>query len=156
VIRTIALVMLVGLGGLVGCGSSRATQTQPPPPPPPPPPPNAETCPATFAAASGACEPAGPCNYPEGACHCGWPVDQTCSGAAVDPNPPPPTEPVEPMTWQCTAKPPEVRADGCPGVEPFNRRCDVEGKQCSYGSCCVRVMTCKDGAWRETAAECPP
>jgi hypothetical protein len=114
-------------------------------------PPLAAGCPATMAEAAGTCsweQSPSNCQWAEGQCHCGYPM--VCSGAAVNPD----EVPAEPPTWQCAAWPPAVRADGCPGE--IGGRCSDEGKQCTYGSCCVATYTCVKGEWRETAAECPP
>jgi len=109
-------------------------------------------CPASYAAASvaGACDPstAPSCTYPEGTCGCMTPP--RCSGM-----PPRPDEPPAPTSWTCVAKPPEVRPDGCPGVEPRGA-CEHDGQSCMYGSCCVTKLTCTDGQWQAGLAECPP
>ncbi len=113
----------------------------------------AASCPATFAAAEAATTPCDRakvgCDYPEGSCYCGDPA--YCGGAA--PPPPPPVPP--PAHWQCTAKPPAVRADGCPGTEPSGA-CTDEGKSCQYGDCCVSVDVCRGGQWQAGPAACPP
>jgi hypothetical protein len=111
-----------------------------------------EGCPASFdvAVKTGACTAGAPsCSYPEGSCYCG--PTPVCSGMMR------PADELdkEPVYWQCTAKPPLVRADGCPGSEPSGA-CSDEGKQCSYGSCCVTQVVCKGGQWQVGMAACPP
>lgn len=138
---------------VVACSSTAPAPQVVPPPPPPPPPPNASSCPASFSTAGGACTPDptanATCNYAEGSCYCG--ITPVCSGAARDPD----EELREPTFWQCTAKPPLVRADGCPGSEPSGR-CTQNGKKCTYGSCCVSHYSCTSGTWQMTGGECPP
>jgi hypothetical protein len=135
---------------LVACGSSQPTpaaheqaakQAEPAPAP------VADTpCPATYAAATGTCTGTASCTYPEGTCACGPP--SRCGGANI---------PLEgPSAWDCTPKPPEFRADGCPGVNPRGQPCTDAGKQCRYDECCMRLDTCQDGHWQETEKECPP
>jgi hypothetical protein len=108
----------------------------------------AEGCPPTFGAAGGACTTGTSCAYPEGSCYCGAP--SYCGGAA-----PPPDYYDRPSSWQCSATPPAVRADGCPGTEPQGA-CGDEGKSCVYGSCCVTPYTCTGGQWVQGMGECPP
>jgi hypothetical protein len=98
-------------------------------------------CPSTFAsfpvgqACAGA--PVSTCTYPEGTCSCvGF------CGGALPIHPPPPH-------WKCTPR----RTDGCPDAP--KGACSAEGKQCSYGDCCVFTYTCEEGAWKQTAAACP-
>lgn len=156
---------------LVACGSKKPppkqyedldekaeaaqTQTQPPrqkgrlkpgaslPPSGPPP-----ACPATFGTASGGCTVEQECEYPEGTCRCEEPGH--CSGANLPRD-------AEPLEWSCERPPPKVRPDGCPGTEPHGDACKTEGKQCTYGACCVSVLTCEDGHWQQKKpTECPP
>jgi hypothetical protein len=155
--RSISIILTLACGAFA-CGP--APQPAPPvarladAPPPPPPPPNGDTCPTSFSTADGECSGAqvtGTCSYPEGTCYCG--VEPRCSGAVMNPD----DLGVQPTTWICTAKPPRVRPDGCPGTAPSpSDACSPSGKQCTYGSCCVSTYTCKGGTWKETAAECPP
>lgn len=115
-----------------------------------PPPPNAASCPATFAAAAGACARGeGPnlCTYPEGTCSCSAPAQ--CSGMDRSGEPP------EPTAWQCKQFPPKVRPDGCPGAMAEGA-CSTEGKTCSYADCCTYTFTCTNGAWQRTGSNCPP
>ncbi len=138
----------------VACGSPRKQEVASASDPPGRPPPNLAFCPLTYATSVGECNAEtamGNCHYPEGECHCGW-GPPPCSGAAVNPNEPPPAEPAR---WQCTAKPRRFRADGCPSAEG-DGPCTEEGKKCTYGNCCVAISTCKDGKWVRTGGECPP
>lgn len=139
---------------LLACGSS-------PPPAPiverrpdPPPPPNLATCPAAFAQAGGDCDPAahpGTCSYAEGSCYCG--ATMPCSGAMRSDE----ELAAMPSSWQCTAKPPLVRPDGCPGTQPNEgSACSPIGRTCTYGSCCVHRMSCTKGRWTYAGGECPP
>jgi hypothetical protein len=117
--------------------------------------PPAAGCPASWGEvpAGAACEYAGSpsmCNYDEGSCYCG--VAQVCSGAAIDET----ALASQPTSWNCTAKPPLVRPDGCPGEMNDGLACDEAGKLCSYGSCCVTITECRDGQWRTVDQECPP
>jgi hypothetical protein len=91
------------------------------------------------------------CNYAEGQCYCG--IQQPCSGAARSDD-----ELAQiPTSWQCTAIPPVVRPDGCPGQMPSEGRpCSPSGRTCTYGSCCVHELSCIKGSWKMTHAECPP
>lgn len=104
-------------------------------------------CPSSWAAATSGrhddlCAPKGTmtdfCEYPEGSC--------TCPGfcARVVPADFVPT-------WQCTAK----RTDGCSMREPIpDSLCSLEGKECSYGDCCVTKFTCTGGRWKMGWPEC--
>jgi hypothetical protein len=116
--------------------------------------PRGDACPETYAAATGPCDPASAtssCQYDDGQCTCGQaPV---CRGAI--PPPPDPDEPPPPTSWQCSAWPPAVRDDGCPGVAPQGA-CRGDGKRCSYGACCVATYVCARGAWAYDGSECPP
>jgi hypothetical protein len=147
---------------LVGCGSSQApapTSSAKPMPAPstdaaPAPPDVASepTCPTSHASAAGACSSYTQwCEYAEGTCACTYDVPEHCGGARL-----PPPKPGTPTVWKCTPKPPEVRADGCPGVERHGQPCSDEGKQCTYESCCFVLVTCHGGRWEETKHECPP
>ncbi len=111
-------------------------------------------CPGAYAELRGSCDPTlsrQACSYPEGSCYCG--VDVPCSGAEIDPA----IIAAQPATWQCTATPPAIRGDGCPGAGQSDRMpCAAEGKVCSWGSCCFTQMTCKGGAWTTTGGGCPP
>lgn len=115
---------------------------------------NPLSCPTAFAEAGGTCDPAkqpGTCTYPEGSCYCG--VTMPCSGAAIS------DEEIAswPSSWQCTANPPLVRADGCPGTQPNEgAACSPSGRVCSYGSCCFWQLTCVKGTWKTTGGGCPP
>jgi hypothetical protein len=105
-------------------------------------------CPASFAAATGTCPVEQDCAYPEGTCRCEEPGH--CSGANL-------RRPPEPLEWVCTKPTPAVRPDGCPGPEPHGDACKTEGKQCTYGSCCVSTLTCESGHWiQKKPTECPP
>jgi hypothetical protein len=140
------------------CSSGSRTTTpvveNPPPPPPPPPPPNADTCPPAFNQAGGDCDPAAhpsQCNYAEGSCYCG--IQMPCSGAMRSDE----ELAAMPSSWQCTAKPPVVRPDGCPGEMPSEgRACSPSGRKCSYGSCCFHELSCVKGEWKMTGGGCPP
>ncbi|MCB9572595.1 MAG: hypothetical protein H6709_10960 [Kofleriaceae bacterium] len=113
-------------------------------------PPLAEGCPATWAeAVAGATCERGSCRYPEGDCGCG--VPQVCSGAEMDPS----LIEAVPPTWQCRARPPAIRADGCPGVAPSGA-CDHDGQACGYGDCCTVQVTCQGGQWVSSPPMCPP
>jgi hypothetical protein len=147
-VRTLALIL-----ALAACGSStpapreqhtvenRATDDAGAPP-------LAEGCPATFGGGGGACTSGLQCGYPEGSCYCG--VPSWCGGMA-----PPEDYYQQPPSWQCTANPPAVRADGCPGVAPQGA-CAQNGQQCSYGDCCVQSYQCINGQWQAGQAMCPP
>jgi hypothetical protein len=87
--------------------------------------------------------------YAEGWCYCG--VEQPCTGVDLGDD----WAKDIPTTWQCTALPPDVREDGCPGVEPSGA-CWTEAQKCSYGSCCFQELTCLNGAWEITGGGCPP
>jgi hypothetical protein len=93
----------------------------------------AAPCPATFAAAAGACDeratpPGRVCTFPQGKCTCVRSVP--CSGV-----PQPPGEP----RWKCEA----ARTDGCPNAAPQQgAACKTPGKACSYGSCGSMTYTC--------------
>jgi hypothetical protein len=147
---------------LVACGSKKppqqtqTQQTQTPNPrqkgalkpgataPSGPPP----ACPATFGTATGGCTVEQECDYPEGTCRCEEPGH--CSGANLP-------RPAEPLEWSCERPPPNVRPDGCPGTEPHGDACKTDGKECTYGACCVSVLTCEDGHWQQKKpTECPP
>lgn len=127
-----------------GSGSGNAKIEEPLPPLP-------ADCPATWADALGPCDPAtatSQCAYREGTAYCG--VAPVCSGV-----PPDPEAPQGPTSWIRSERPPDVRADGCPGVEPTGA-CWSDGKVCSYGDCCFRELTCRDGGWTMTGGGCPP
>lgn len=147
---------IVIVGVLLGCGSSRpapvVVENRAPAPDAGP---LAEGCPATFAeaAALGACsweEHRNQCNYAEGSCYCG--VAPVCSGAAINPE----EEARQPTSWQCAAKPPAIRADGCPGEQNTGAACRDEGKSCTYGDCCVTTLQCRGGTWTYVDSQCPP
>ena len=131
---------------LVACGSK----------PPPRPdhvdehvePPADPACKASYAASTGSCAGQVACTFPAGTCVCSGPP--RCGGANVS------AAEEGPLSWYCEPKPPEVRADGCPGEEPRGRACTAEGKQCTYESCCMSQLTCHGGTWQETRHECPP
>lgn len=107
-------------------------------------------CPATFAAATGGCDPAvGSCAYAEGSCWCG--VAQPCTGVDLGDE----WDDDIPPTWQCTATPPDIRDDGCPGIQPSGA-CWQDAQVCSYGDCCFSELTCRNGAWEITGGGCPP
>jgi hypothetical protein len=139
---------------LVACGSSPApapttTTTLAPPPMDAAPDP---ACPASYATASGRCSSYSQwCTYPEGDCACSYDVPEHCGGARL-----PPVKPGTPTVWTCTPKPPDVRADGCPGADPHGQPCSDDGKECRYEGCCTRLDTCQAGHWQETEKECPP
>jgi hypothetical protein len=115
-----------------------------------------DPCPPTFEEAKGApcCEegeapPADTCTYTQGECYCGPPP--TCSGAEEPPLPP------QMWLWVCTAYPPEVRPDGCPGQPPLaGGSCEEQGKVCSYGECATSSYTCIDGEWVFEPPSNPP
>jgi hypothetical protein len=146
-VRTLALIL-----ALAACGSStppaqpqhtvenRAIDAGPTP--------LAEGCPATFGS-GGPCDQSGVhCGYPEGTCYCG--VPSWCGGMA-----PPEDYYQQPPSWQCTASPPAIRADGCPGATPQGA-CAKEGQQCTYGDCCVQSYECRNGQWLAGETQCPP
>jgi hypothetical protein len=113
---------------------------------------NPATCPESWGEANGACDPAVAtvgCTFPEGSCYCG--VTPVCSGMRR----PDDWYDNQPKSWQCTANPPEVRADGCPGTEPSGA-CASEGLVCNYGDCCFQQLTCQSGQWTTTGGGCPP
>jgi len=169
------LVVALTLVTLRGCGSST------PPAPqtvenraPDASVPLADGCPPAWqnAVGAGACDMGVAnrvCTYDEGTCYCG--VEPYCSGAEPDPE----WERSRPTTWQCSATPPAIRADGCPGTPPeevasgpIDRRriggggaedtgrCARDGQRCSYGSCCVTEYVCAGGRWTRGQASCPP
>lgn len=119
--------------------------------------PNAEHCPASYRDATNqpctnpSVRPTS-CAYDEGTCSC-RPPPPPCQGIAPDPDAPAPG-----TQWIC-APPidpdPPPRPDGCPALAP-NGACDVEGKTCSYGACCVDFIKCIKGTWTQTRSECPP
>jgi len=116
---------------------------------------NDDSCPEAWDRAVGAiaCDPARAtriCTFDEGTCYCG--IEPWCGGMAPDPE----WQRNQPTTWQCSAKPPEVRADGCPGVPPEGGACAQDGQQCGYGDCCVSTYQCIGGQWRAGPASCPP
>jgi hypothetical protein len=108
-------------------------------------------CPETYGEAAGGCDQrtaTNSCLYPEGHCYCGQaPV---CSGVEPDPA----DLARRPIEWQCTPTPPDVRADGCPGVP--DATCATEGQECSYGDCCFVAYRCVGGVWQEIGGGCPP
>jgi hypothetical protein len=109
-------------------------------------------CPAAWGAGGQGCDPvASPnsCGYAEGNCYCGVPYP--CTGVDLGDD----WAAGIPPTWQCTENPPDVRADGCPGLAPSGA-CWSEGQECSYGDCCFQVLTCQNGAWEVTGGGCPP
>lgn len=139
---------------LMACGSKT--------PPPPPPDPVAHAapdagaqapaaCPATWADAKGACDPKVSdhyCSYPDGECWCG--IEVPCSGMRR----PDEWYDEQPNVWQCTATPPAVRPDGCPGAAPTGA-CTTEGQSCSYGDCCYQRYLCEKGQWVLGDGGCP-
>ncbi|HEY1554434.1 MAG TPA: hypothetical protein VGF94_06335 [Kofleriaceae bacterium] len=142
---------------VAGCGSTPAPAPAQPAKPPPAIPPGAApgSCPESYDAARGPCiAPASGCSYPQGDCACVVDEPHFCSGMVRPKRPPPPKPP--PTVWLCTPKPPAIRADGCPGTDPNGRACHDEGKQCTYGNCCVASETCEDGVWKVKRTECPP
>ncbi|HUQ06786.1 MAG TPA: hypothetical protein VM261_29990 [Kofleriaceae bacterium] len=151
-ILLVAAFLIACSGACSGASPPPASSTAPPPPPPPPP--NGEHCPAAFAQAGGDCDPAahpGTCAYAEGSCYCGATIP--CSGAARSDE----ELAAMPSSWQCTAVPPRVRPDGCPGMEPnAGTACSPSGRTCTYGSCCVRHFRCEKGRWKDAGGECPP
>lgn len=152
--RLLAFVAAVALVALVACGGGKPAPREIGNVAPDAAPLGAAPagCPATFAAATGACDPAtatAACAYDEGSCYCG--VEPYCGGAAPDPE----WERSRPTTWQCARTPPAVRGDGCPGTPPEGA-CSDEGQQCGYGDCCVATYACQGGLWRQTDHSCPP
>ena len=118
------------------------------------PPPLAAGCPATFAEipAGASCDVAtypSQCNYPDGSCWCG--AATPCSGVELSPD----DYAAIPSSWQCTATPPAIRADGCPGSPPSGA-CGQPGQSCTYGDCCVQEYHCDHGQWTMGNGECPP
>jgi len=116
----------------------------------------AEGCPATLDAAEGQlCAEDGvvavpTCDYAAaGSCRCA--EQPYCSGDERVP------APVEDYVWVCERPPPEVRADGCPGTVPEEGSpCELVGKRCGYGDCCVAQVECTADGWgRLGPAECP-
>jgi len=109
-------------------------------------------CPESFATAHGHCASGSPeCTYPEGRCYCG--ERPVCSGMMRQPNPP---GYVPNYSWVCAANPPDVREDGCPGVQPeVGTRCAVN-HPCGYGFCGGPIFGCEDHRWRMTGFSPPP
>ncbi|HUS67634.1 MAG TPA: hypothetical protein VMZ28_24025 [Kofleriaceae bacterium] len=114
------------------------------------------TCPAAFGDIPGGtdCASGLQCSYREGRCACT--VGRYCGGAA-------PTPEMEAelarLRWTCTPKPPAIRPDGCPGIEPVSgkTRCAAAAdKACVYGDCCVVQYRCTRGRWIGGGASCPP
>ena len=107
---------------------------------------NPASCPATYAqlqAAPSPCASSQGCAYPEGYCSCFG----RCSGIAPNPNDPP-----VPASWSC--KPPQ---EGCPpGIPVSGSECDEDGRTCSYGGCCIQLVTCRSGRWNVGLLMCPP
>jgi len=108
-----------------------------------------DRCPASFAQASGACDPrvssgAQACAYPEGKCSC---VRSTpCSGV-----PHPPGEP----RWRCRA----ARRDGCPDDAPAQGSpCAAPRNTCWYGDCGSQAYTCDPHkrTWFISGVTAPP
>jgi hypothetical protein len=138
---------------LVACGSShpkadttRETthQTKVDGPAPP--------CPAQFGA-SGACTVAQSCSYPEGTCACG--VQSRCSGYNMSDEQQ--REWDSHLVWECVKKPPAVRPDHCPGIEPVAKEaCPRDGQVCEYPGCISQTYTCTDGKWIFKRGEPPP
>ena len=106
-----------------------------------------EACPKAFGA-TGRCDADGTtCGYDEGSCYCGQ--EPICSGVNRS------GEPTPPPVWVCTAKPPAVRADGCPGVANEGDPCNST-RECSYGDCGGYVLGCADGKWKTVRLIAPP
>lgn len=107
---------------------------------------NPASCPASYAqlsTASSCASSAVGCAYPEGYCTC----ISRCSGVAPDPN-----EPVPPSHWSCTRP-----AEGCPmGIPNQGAACSKEGQTCTYGSCCVQLVRCRNASWTVGPMMCPP
>ncbi len=95
-------------------------------------------CPASYAQATGPCDGTNTvttCGYQEGTCTCELTGEQA--------------------EWHCTAPPPAVRADGCPGRPPAGA-CSHDGQQCSYGETCAVQYACVSGSWQRLREDCPP
>jgi hypothetical protein len=148
--------LIVVLVFLAACGSKtpppgavgNATPDAGPMPPP------AAGCPASWGEIGGGgdCDATvvtSQCNYPEGSCWCGHATP--CTGVQL----PDDYFTGQPTSWQCNAVPPAVREDGCPGIQPSGA-CSDDGKQCTYGSCCVTQVACQGGQWVVGMASCPP
>ena len=109
--------------------------------------PRGPSCPATFAAAKGACTEPIDCSYPEGTCRCAkaaW-----CNGM-----PPGPDWAARGPTWECR---PAVGPDGCPGVEPAQgTACSAEGKRCDFTCACMEAAVCTHGVWTIEHGACKP
>jgi hypothetical protein len=113
----------------------------------------APPCPARFGEGSGACSVAQQCTYPEGMCECG--VESRCSGYNMSPEQQ--AEWNSHLVWECAKKPPAMRPDHCPGVEPIaNGPCPRDGQVCEYPGCISQKYTCSDGKWLLKRGEPPP
>ncbi len=124
------------LGLIAACGARAAPPTTEQPA-------TEAACPHSYAQAKGPCEGATTvttCGYEEGTC--------TCEAAGASDGPPQ-------AEWHCTAPPPTVRADGCPGAPPHGA-CARDGQQCGYGDACTVQYACVDGSWRRLREDCPP
>jgi hypothetical protein len=121
---------------------------------PPRPTENSPRCPASFAAAqrAGSCAQRETmdlrCAYLEGTCACSAP--QICSGVARPPAPP------SAYAWRCEARPPAIRSDGCPGVQPRVGTSCHGTRSCGYGRCGGVVLFCDAGHWRVERMIPPP
>jgi hypothetical protein len=114
--------------------------------------PKAAECPATFAAVktNADCEGMANCAYPEGTCYCGQ--GSYCGGT-------PPSAEIKKenarLRWVCEKKPPAIREDGCPGLQPSGS-CS-ETRECRYSDgCCFVAIKCVNGEWKRSDHQCPP
>jgi hypothetical protein len=109
----------------------------------------APPCPASFAAAVGACDeratpPGRACVFPQGKCTCARTAP--CSGVPQPPGPP---------QWKCEA----TRTDGCPRAAPqSDAACKKPGLACTYGSCGSMTYTClaDKRTWFVSSVVAPP
>ena len=143
----LVLLLAAACGGAHPTASSATTTTTTTPSSDAATAPLAPGCPASFAAATGACSARmTTCSYPEGACSCSAPP--WCGGAA------PPPDYGEHTSWQCT---PKVRPGGCPGTQPTEGSpCDHAGQACDYTCSCSETATCQHGRWHVEHGPCKP
>jgi len=88
------------------------------------------------------------CAYLEGSCACSPPP--ICSGVARPPAPP------SEYAWRCEPRPPPIRSDGCPGVQPRMGTICHGKHSCGYGRCGGVVIFCDHGHWQFERAIPPP
>lgn len=106
----------------------------------------ATSCPATLAAATGACKFGGTCSVGNSVCTCESP--RWCGGA------PPPPNFGQPAAWVCRVKP---GPRDCPLTQPApGSACQVAGQTCDYTCNCILSATCANGTWAIKNGPCKP